>query len=79
MINECLPGQPAVDGVVREHEVMEAGGDAEKKAWRIDDERQNETPQGHKSETERRGLHERGWNAGSRVSGGLTSGPVGTS
>ena len=52
-INERLPCQPVVDGVVREDEVMETGGVAEKKGWRIDNNSQNESQQAGKPERKR--------------------------
>ena len=69
MVHERLPGQPVVDGVVWEDEVVETGGLSREKVWGIDDKRHNETQQGGKPETTHRGLAARGWRADSGLSG----------
>ena len=53
VVHERLPGQPVVDGVVREDKVVEAGGVAEKKGWRIDDNSHDESQQAGKPERKR--------------------------
>ncbi len=44
-VNEGLPRQPVMQGIVRKDKIVEMGGVAHEKRWRINDECQNDVQQ----------------------------------